>query len=152
MTEKSKGQEILDSRAATYGDRKTNMEAMAMMVNGYLMGVKVRNGTGMLESQDFAAIMMLYKAYRFAVTPDYADNINDIEGYAKMMRECVEDRLIEAATAEEYQRKKADQEPAREQFEPLKVCSACQVKSPVTTMHVLDGDSADQCQNPSHNR
>ena len=113
----NKGQEILDSRAATYGDRKTNMAAMAKIVNGYLDGVQVRNGTGQIEGQDFAMIMLLYKAYRFAVTPDYADNINDIDGYAKMAREFLGDDLIEAATAEQYQRIKQGPQVSRAELD-----------------------------------
>jgi len=99
-------QSILDSRLATYGDRVTNMEAAAMMVNGYLAGVEVRTGSREITGADFAAIMALYKIYRFAVTPDYADNSDDVMGYMKIAIECVGDRMIHARTAEEYQEQK----------------------------------------------
>ena len=99
------GQEILDSRHATYGDRKKNMASMANMVNAYMDGVEIRTGKREMEDIDFIMMMVLYKIYRFAVTPEYEDNIKDIEGYARMAREQLGDSLIEAATAEEYQQK-----------------------------------------------
>jgi len=94
---------LLDSRHATYGDRVMNMEAAAMMVNGYLMGVEVRSGKREINGADFAMIMALYKSYRFAVTPTYSDNINDFKGYANIAEECVGNDMIHAASAEEFQ-------------------------------------------------
>ena len=99
---------ILDSRHATYGDRVTNMDAAAGMVNAYLAGMDQRKDPA-LTGADFAMIMALYKIYRFAVTPDYQDNIDDIEGYLRIVRECMEGQLIPARTAEEYQEVKRQQ-------------------------------------------
>ena len=99
---------ILDSRHATYGDRVANMDAAAGMVNAYLTGVEQRKDPS-LTGADFAMIMALYKIYRFAVTPDYQDNIDDIEGYLRIVRECMEGQLIPARTAEEYQEIKRQQ-------------------------------------------
>ena len=99
------GDEILDGRQATYGDRKKNMQTMSDMYNAYLDGVEIRNGERRIEAFDFPMLMLLYKVYRFAVTPTYADNINDIDGYSAMAREMLGDSLIEAATAQEYQEK-----------------------------------------------
>ena len=99
---------ILDSRHATYGDRVANMDAAAGMVNAYLAGVDQRKDPA-LTGADFAMIMALYKIYRFAVTPDYQDNIDDIEGYLRIVRECMEGQLIPARTTEEYQEIKRQQ-------------------------------------------
>ena len=111
---KDEAKAILDSRQATYGDRVTNMEAAASMVEAYLLGVDQREDTT-LTGADFAMIMALYKIYRFAVTPDYQDNIDDVEGYLKIVRECMGDQLIEAKTAEEYQRIKRERALAEHQ-------------------------------------
>ena len=105
---KDEAKEILDSRHATYGDRVANMDAAAGMVNAYLAGVDQRKDPA-LTGADFAMIMALYKIYRFAVTPDYQDNIDDIEGYLRIVRECMEGQLIPARTAEEYQEIKRQQ-------------------------------------------
>lgn len=99
-------QNLLDGRASTYGDRVKNMEAVADMVNGYMDGVEQRTGKREMNAADFAMTMLLYKAYRFAVSPDYSDNINDIEGYAQIARECVGPQMIHAESAKEYQAKK----------------------------------------------
>lgn len=103
---------LLDSRRATYGDRVKNMEAVADMVNGYMDGVEQRDGTREMTGADFAMSMVLYKAYRFAVTPDYSDNIDDMEGYLQMVRECVGDNMIHARSADEYQQLKQDRKMA----------------------------------------
>ena len=105
---KDEAKEILDSRHATYGDRVTNMDAAAGMVNAYLAGVDQRKDPA-LTGADFAMIMALYKIYRFAVTPDYQDNIDDVEGYLRIVRECMEGQLISAKTAEDYQEIKRKQ-------------------------------------------
>ena len=105
---KDEAKEILDSRHATYGDRVANMDAAAGMVNAYLAGVDQRKDPALLGA-DFAMIMALYKIYRFAVTPDYQDNIDDVEGYLRIVRECMEGQLISARTAEEYQAIKRQQ-------------------------------------------
>lgn len=101
-------QAILNSREATYGDRVANMDAAAGMVNAYLAGMDQRKDPA-LTGADFAMIMALYKIYRFAVTPDYQDNIDDIEGYLRIVRECMGDKLIPARTAKEYQEIKRQQ-------------------------------------------
>ena len=106
MNNEDKTQELLDGRAATYGDRVKNMESAADLINNYMDGVEQRSGKREMTGADFAMAMLLYKAYRFAVAPDYSDNINDIFGYAQIARECVGDQMIHATSAEEYQVKK----------------------------------------------
>ena len=107
MATEKNTQDLLDGRRATYGDRVVNMEAVADMVNGYMDGVEQRSGKREMTGADFAAAMLLYKVYRFGVTPDYSDNIDDIKGYAQIMEECVGDKMVKADSAKEYQAKKA---------------------------------------------
>lgn len=99
---KDETQELLDSRRALYGDVTVNMNAVAKMVNGYLDGVELRTGKRELEGIDFAMIMVLYKTYRFAVSPTYGDNLDDVEGYTRMIRQIMGDDLIAAKTPDEY--------------------------------------------------
>jgi len=96
-------QELLDGRAATYGDRVKNMDSVSDMVNAYIDGVEQRSGKREITGADFAMIMLMYKTYRFAVAPDYKDNIADIFGYAQIAEECVGLQMISAPSAQEYQ-------------------------------------------------
>ena len=92
---------LLAGRESVYGNRVDNMERVARMWNGYL-------GTDIITPADVAMMFTLYKAYRFKVTPDYSDNINDVLGYAEMVRE-VQDAtggLIHAETVKEYLEKR----------------------------------------------
>ena len=97
--------ELLDGRRSTYGNVTENAERVAMIWNGYL-------GTNIITPADMMMMMALYKAYRFKVTPDYSDNINDVLGYAKIVQQVQEETggLIDAETVKEYLAKKADLE------------------------------------------
>ena len=100
-TNKDETRKLLDGRASTYGDTTDNAERVAAMWNAYL-------GVNVITPADMMMMMALYKAYRFKVTPDYADNINDVLGYAQIVKD-VQTKvggLIEAETAKEYQAKK----------------------------------------------
>ena len=94
-------QALLAGRESVYGNRVDNMERVARMWNGYL-------GTDIITPADMMMMMALYKACRFKVTPDYADNINDVLGYAQIVKDVQAKAggLIEAETAKEYQAKK----------------------------------------------
>ena len=101
MTKKDETRELLDGRASTYGDTTDNAQRVAQMWNAYL-------GVDVITGPDMMMMMALYKAFRFKVTPDYADNINDVLGYAQIVKD-VQAKvggLIEAETAKEYQAKK----------------------------------------------
>ena len=101
-TDKDETRKLLDGRASTYGDTTDNAERVAAMWNAYL-------GVNVITPADMMMMMALYKAFRFKVTPDYADNINDVLGYAQIVKD-VQTKvggLIEAETAKEYQAKKA---------------------------------------------
>ena len=101
-SEKSDTQELLDGRRETYGDVVWNAERVAKMWNGYL-------GIDLITPADMMMMMALYKAYRFKITPDYSDNINDVLGYAEIVRTVQRETggLIDAETVKEYQEKKA---------------------------------------------
>ena len=98
MTEKNTDtQELLDGRESTYGNVVDNAARVAKIWNGYL-------GTDIITPADMMMMMALYKAYRFKVTPDYSDNINDVLGYAEIVRQIQEQTggLIHAETVKEY--------------------------------------------------
>jgi hypothetical protein len=86
------------------------------MWNGYLDGVEQRSGSREPSGADVAMMFVLYKAYRFAVAPDYRDNIADVFGYAQIAEECVGGAMIEARSAKEYQEKK---ETRKKSVDPL---------------------------------
>ncbi|URM86403.1 hypothetical protein SEA_GSHELBY23_6 [Microbacterium phage Gshelby23] len=93
--------DLLAGRESVYGNRVDNMTRTAQMWNGYL-------GTDIITPADVAMMFSLYKAYRFKITPDYSDNVNDVLGYAEMARE-VQDAtggLVHAETVKEYLEKK----------------------------------------------
>src|SRR5690606_15984978 len=48
--------------------------------------------------------------FRFMRTPDYSDNIDDIDGWVRMAREIVGERMIQARTVEEYLEKKEERD------------------------------------------
>ena len=101
MESKDETRELLDGRASTYGDTTDNAQRVAQMWNAYL-------GVDVITGPDMMMMMALYKAFRFKVTPDYADNINDVLGYAQIVKDVQAKTggLIEAETAKEYQAKK----------------------------------------------
>ena len=102
MTKQDETRKLLDGRSSTYGDTTDNATRVATMWNAYL-------GIDTITPADMMMMMALYKAYRFKVTPDYADNINDVLGYAQIVKDVQTKTggLVEAETAKEYQSKKA---------------------------------------------
>ena len=106
MTDAEKNKDtqgLLDGRESTYGNVVDNAARVANIWNGYL-------GTDTITPADMMMMMALYKAYRFKVTPDYSDNINDVLGYAEIVRQVQEQTggLIHAETVKEYLEKKVD--------------------------------------------
>lgn len=106
MTKQDETRKLLDGRASTYGDTTDNATRVATMWNAYL-------GIDTITPADMMMMMALYKAYRFKVTPDYADNINDVLGYAQIVKDVQANTggLVEAETAKEYQAKKQVRKP-----------------------------------------
>ena len=94
----NEAQELLDSRLAVYGERVKNMTDVAKVFSG-ILGVEVR-------PDQVPLLMIGYKTVRASGTPDYEDNIKDIEGYALMFREIIGDDMISAVNTDEYIEKK----------------------------------------------
>lgn len=109
---------LLDGRASTYGDVVDNATRVAQMWNAYL-------GTDIITPADMMMMMTIYKQFRFKVTPDYSDNINDVLGYAKIVKTVQEATggLIDAVTAQEYQAKKAELQVP--EATTKRVCNVC---------------------------
>jgi hypothetical protein len=91
---------VLDGRQA-YGDRVTNMQEQAALWNAYLSGRTI-------EPHDVPIMYVLTKLHRLGKMPDYGDNYDDAEGYLRIAREVIGNKMIDAPTAKEYQRIKAD--------------------------------------------
>lgn len=89
---------LLAQRAEVYGDRIENMVRTAQMWSGFL-GHEI-------QAWQVPAMMAIYKMYRLGITPDYSDNIDDVDGWMLMFREVMGDDLIQARTVEEFLTKK----------------------------------------------
>jgi hypothetical protein len=93
-TIKEEAQTLLDSRETVYGDRVKNMQDVAKVFSG-ILGTEVR-------PDQVPLLMVGYKTVRASQTPDYEDNVKDIEGYAIMFREIIGDDMIPAVNTDEY--------------------------------------------------
>ena len=94
MPDNNEAQDLLDSRVSVYGERVKNMENVAKVFSG-ILGIEVR-------PDQVTLLMMGYKLVRASGTPDYEDNIKDVEGYALMFREMIGDDMIAAVNTDEY--------------------------------------------------
>ena len=105
---KTEAQELLDSRLAVYGDRIDNMRRVALMWSGFL-GVEIK-------PWQVPVLFALYKQYRIAITPDYSDNIDDVDGYMLMFREVIGVDMVQARTVEEYlaEKKRRERDPLKD--------------------------------------
>jgi hypothetical protein len=101
-------QELLDSRLAVYGERVSNMENVAKIFSG-ILGIEVR-------PDQVPLLMIGYKTFRASQTPDYEDNVKDIEGYAIMFREVVGDDMIPAVNTDEYVLEKTRRQLAKDEL------------------------------------
>jgi hypothetical protein len=80
--------------------------------------------------------MVGYKTVRASKTPDYEDNVKDIEGYALMFREIIGSDMIAAVNTDEYLLEKS-----RRGLGKGKPCSGCgwlQPAAPAAGAHALD--------------
>lgn len=101
-------QELLDSRLAVYGERVKNMQDVAKVFSG-ILGTEVR-------PDQVPLLMVGYKTVRASKTPDYEDNVKDIEGYALMFREIIGDDMIAAVNTDEYLLEKSRRQLAVEEL------------------------------------
>lgn len=111
MTDKT--DELLASRRAVYGDRVENMKRTAQMWSGFL-GFQI-------EPWQVSEMFSMYKAFRMTQAPDYSDNIDDKEGWARMTREVLEATVgvVQARTVEEYLEKKSQRDMGNRSEEHL---------------------------------
>lgn len=81
---------VLQNRADTYGKPEDGFGVIARLWNAYLVGkLKANNGDCVaVEPADVAAMMVMLKLSRIAVTPSHADSWVDIAGYAACGAEC----------------------------------------------------------------
>jgi hypothetical protein len=107
-TTNNEAQELLDSRLAVYGERVENMTRVAKVFSG-ILGIEVR-------PDQVPLLMVGYKTVRASQTPDYEDNIKDVEGYAIMFREIIGDDMIAAVNTDEYILEKGRRELAKEEL------------------------------------
>ena len=89
---------ILDSRKSVYGDATEAMVNQAKIISG-ILGVEV-------HAWQVPLILMGIKLQRTSVTPDYADNSDDIEGYLELFRGVIGDDMVHARTAADYRAQK----------------------------------------------
>jgi hypothetical protein len=123
---KDEAQNLLDSRLAVYGERVENMTRVAQVFSG-ILGVEVR-------PDQVPLLMVGYKTVRASQTPDYEDNVKDIEGYAIMFREIIGDDMIAAVNTDEYLLEKSRREMKEMEgpSEPAFLCRGCDLTLPVT--------------------
>jgi hypothetical protein len=126
MTENKEAQELLDSRLAVYGERVENMTRVAQVFSG-ILGFEVR-------PDQVPLLMVGYKTVRASQTPDYEDNVKDIEGYAIMFREIIGDDMIAAVNTDEYLLEKSRREMQEMQGPsvPAFLCRGCGRTLPAT--------------------
>jgi hypothetical protein len=126
MNHTEEAQNLLDSRHAVYGERKKNMENVAKVFSG-ILGIEVR-------PDQVPLLMVGYKTVRASQTPDYEDNVKDIEGYALMFREIIGDDMIAAVNTDEYLLEKSRREMAEMEGPsvPAFLCRGCGQTLPAT--------------------
>ena len=81
---------VLKNREDVYGKPEDGFALIARLWNSYLVAkLEARNGDGVaIEPADVAAMMIMLKLSRIAVTPGHADSWVDIAGYAACGAEC----------------------------------------------------------------
>jgi len=116
---KDEAQNLLDSRLAVYGERVENMTRVAQVFSG-ILGTEVR-------PDQVPLLMVGYKTVRASQTPDYEDNVKDIEGYAIMFREIIGDDMIAAVNTDEYllEKNRREMQEMRNPFVPAFLCRGC---------------------------
>ncbi len=95
--------EIVNERAATYGDPIEMYTRSAAVVSG-ILGTEV-------QPWQVPLIMAGLKLVRTSITPDYSDNSDDVDGYMDIFRTLMGEDMIHARSAAEYQARKADDSP-----------------------------------------
>ena len=113
MTERNETlTEVIDGRRGVYGEPRENFGRVAQVWSG-IAGADI--------TAEMVPLMLIgYKAVRAAITPDYSDNSDDIEGYLDIFREIVGDDMVHARSVTEYlQKKEQPAEPVEEDRQVL---------------------------------
>ena len=90
--------EVIDGRRGVYGEPVETYPRIAEVWSG-ILGHPV-------TAVDVPLMMIGYKLVRAAVTPDYSDNSDDVEGYLAIFRELVGADMIHARSVEDYLRQR----------------------------------------------
>lgn len=144
MKSMDEAQNLLDSREEVYGDRVSNMENVAKIFSG-ILGTEVR-------ADQVPLLMIGYKTFRASQTPDYEDNIKDIEGYGLMFREVIGEMMIKAVNTDEYVAAKRARIMARREETPCKSCGALILPGAPAGDHTPACEVADlMCKNSAYN-
>lgn len=94
LLEVSAGEEIVEDRVSIYGDPITTHIRIAQVWSG-ITGHEITAG-------DVALMMVGLKTVRSQITPTYADNSDDIEGYLDIFRQIVGPDMVHARTPSDY--------------------------------------------------
>lgn len=86
--------ELVDNRRSVYGDPIETFPRVAQIWSG-ILGHEV-------TAVQVALCMTGYKLLRAAVTPTYADNVNDARGYLDIFDELVGEDMVHTTSVDEY--------------------------------------------------
>lgn len=86
--------ELIDGRVNVYGDPAKVFIRQAQAWSG-ILGIEV-------QPWQVALCMLSYKLVRTAVTPDYSDNSDDIEGYLDIFRTIIGEDMVQARDTAAY--------------------------------------------------
>ncbi len=98
LTSASVVEELVDSRAAVYGDPAACFERVAEVWTALL--------NHPVQPWQVPLLMMGLKLIRVAETPDYSDNSDDIEGYLDIFRTIIGPDMVKARSVSEYLEKR----------------------------------------------
>lgn len=86
--------EVIDRRVQVYGDPIDGFTRIAEVWSG-ILGHHV-------NPVEVPLMMMGMKLVRAQVSPDYSDNIDDVDGYGDIFRKLVGDDMIHARSVNDY--------------------------------------------------
>lgn len=94
MTAEDATVETVDKRIALYGDPTLTFIRIAEVWSG-ILGQEVK-------AVEVPLMLAGMKLVRTQVTPDYADNSDDVDGYMKIFRMLMGEDMVHARTPAEY--------------------------------------------------
>jgi hypothetical protein len=86
--------DFIDGRSRVYGDPVVTYSRIAQMWSALL--------DHEVQPWQVPLMMMALKMIRATQTPDYVDNIKDVEGYADIFRRIIGPDMVDASTVSEY--------------------------------------------------